>query len=375
MPDIQEPKFPIIRSIALTVFFIYIIYGCRSSRDVEKNTSGASSDVEKQRESNPIRLRNGEAKKISKSAIEIESEIVFKKRMEEYNKRKAAWPFKARELQLVESELASLSDRITKLKNKSQTNPASQKRFWRSNDGRFSTEATLVGIGSGDVSLEKTDGTLVHVKMEKLSASDIEFIQVNFKLITNNNSLNEDSSDDVKQLEDRLNELLDKHISILQSNPVEPNLSKIREELENRKANAVSEASTWAELRSKVIEDASKPQPPPQASTQSTPLPTGGNPNFELFLAELISSKAGMYISAVNKNREIKNTVDVYVFDRWHYLPYQVRYQMAQVVQVVWARCSRLSAYDDARIKIMDLNGNDVGGSTMFGGSIIWVSR
>lgn len=356
-------------------FFVYVVYGCRNSRDGKDNSSAPSSYSDQQKKPPQIRLGNGEAKKISKSAIEIESEIVFKKRMAEYSKRKADWPSKERELKLVESELSRLSDQIEVLKSESKKDTASQKRFWRSKDGRFTTEATLVGIGNDEVSLEKVDGEMVQVKMEKLSTSDIEYIQTNFKLDTKKVAKPEDNLEQAKQLRDRLNELLEKHGSIIQSKPIEPTLSKVREELEHRKSNTLSEASSWAELRTQVIEDASKPKPPSQPAAQSPSTRNADNPRFRLFLSDLVRSNEGFYVEDVKINREIKKTVDVYVGDHWHYLPYQIRYQMAQNIWKKWAISLGLSDIDDARIKFKDLNGNVVGGSSVFAGSIVWVSR
>lgn len=375
MSEIQETRFPTVRSIALLVFFVYVVYGCRNSRDGRDTSSTPSSYSDQQKKPPQIRLGNGEAKKISKSAIEIESEIVFKKQMAEYNKRKADWPSKERELQLVESELSRLSDQIEILNSESKQDTASQKRFWRSKDGRYTTEATLVGIGDDEVSLEKVDGEMVQVKIEKLSTSDIEYIQTNFKLDTNKVAKPEYNLEQAKQLRDRLNKLLEKHRSIIQSKPIEPTLSKVREELENRKSNSLSEASSWAELRNKVIEDATKPKPPPQPAAQSPSTQNADNARFRLFLSDLVMSNEGFYVEEVKINKEIKKTVDIYVGDHWHYLPYQIRYQMAQNIWKKWAIALGLSDIDIARIKIKDLNGNIVGGSSVFAGSIVWVSR
>lgn len=66
-------------------------------------------------------------------------------------------------------------------------------------------------------------------------------------------------------------------------------------------------------------------------------------------------------------------TVTVTVSNVWHYEPKQVR---IQVTQNLWSRWQKIaSPYDPdkACIRIVDLNGNEVGGSRALGGSLIWV--
>lgn len=63
------------------------------------------------------------------------------------------------------------------------------------------------------------------------------------------------------------------------------------------------------------------------------------------------------------------------VTSMWHQQHYQDRLQLAQSMQKTWARIHSAEAPDTARIKIEDYNGNEVGGSRFFAGSIIWVSK
>jgi len=57
----------------------------------------------------------------------------------------------------------------------------------------------------------------------------------------------------------------------------------------------------------------------------------------------------------------------------WHVRHYQVRLQDAQTLWEVWARIASPKQPDSARIKIVDQRGNEVGGSRVWGGSLIYV--
>ncbi|OHB55206.1 MAG: hypothetical protein A2Y12_09270 [Planctomycetes bacterium GWF2_42_9] len=66
---------------------------------------------------------------------------------------------------------------------------------------------------------------------------------------------------------------------------------------------------------------------------------------------------------------------DITVANVWHYQPYQLRLQMAQNLWKAWARINSPDEPDMAKIRILDLNGNEVGGSRVWGGSLIWVQQ
>ena len=68
---------------------------------------------------------------------------------------------------------------------------------------------------------------------------------------------------------------------------------------------------------------------------------------------------------------EVTLTVD----NLWHVRHHQVRLQDAQTLWEAWARIASPSKPDNARIKIVDQRGNEVGGSRVWGGSLIWVKE
>jgi hypothetical protein len=63
------------------------------------------------------------------------------------------------------------------------------------------------------------------------------------------------------------------------------------------------------------------------------------------------------------------------VSNAWHVVPYQIRLQAAQNIWKLWATISAPVREVEAKISIVDLNGNEVGGSRVWGGSLIWVQE
>lgn len=57
----------------------------------------------------------------------------------------------------------------------------------------------------------------------------------------------------------------------------------------------------------------------------------------------------------------------------WHLRNKQIRLQDAQTLWKAWAVVASKDDPDKARIKLVDLNGNEVGGSRVLAGSLIWV--
>lgn len=64
----------------------------------------------------------------------------------------------------------------------------------------------------------------------------------------------------------------------------------------------------------------------------------------------------------------------VKVKNNWHFLPKQVRLQHAQNLWAIWAKICSPSEPDNARLKLVDLNSNEIGGSRGWAGSLLWVN-
>jgi hypothetical protein len=65
----------------------------------------------------------------------------------------------------------------------------------------------------------------------------------------------------------------------------------------------------------------------------------------------------------------------VTVANAWHYEPHQIRLQTAQSLWKAWAAIHAPADLDRARLRLVDLNGNDVGGSGWLGGSMVSVKK
>jgi len=68
-------------------------------------------------------------------------------------------------------------------------------------------------------------------------------------------------------------------------------------------------------------------------------------------------------------------TAKIAVANPWHRLVYQERLQLAQMIQRLWASSVPTVKPDEARIRLTDLMGNEVGGSRALGGTLIWVQK
>ena len=91
------------------------------------------------------------------------------------------------------------------------------------------------------------------------------------------------------------------------------------------------------------------------------------------FRAMIAKVDDGM-ISEVAPDGSSPNRLLIAVSDRWHYQPKQIRLQTAQALQRLWATAFSPDRPDHARIRLLDQTGNEVGGSRVWGGSVIWVA-
>ncbi len=125
------------------------------------------------------------------------------------------------------------------------------------------------------------------------------------------------------------------------------------------------------------------PTPPPaatpapaaaaQANSQPSYPPFEGDRDRFMKAVREIDPKGALVVGA-SKGRRETNLV-ITVADGWHYQPYQMRLQAAQNLWSAWAKIRSPSDVDKARISIVDMNGNEVGGSRMLAGSLIWVQE
>jgi len=95
---------------------------------------------------------------------------------------------------------------------------------------------------------------------------------------------------------------------------------------------------------------------------------------LDAYMAVLETSKVTV-VERVNVRKIATNTweAELTVRDHWHLRHYQIRLQDAQTLWKAWALVASPHDLDSARIKLIDHNGNEVGGSRLLGGSLIWV--
>lgn len=97
---------------------------------------------------------------------------------------------------------------------------------------------------------------------------------------------------------------------------------------------------------------------------------------LDIFLAVLKTAEVTVVKSV--SVREISTGIweaEIEVRNNWHIKPYQIRLQDAQNLWNAWAKIASPNEPDSARIKIVDNNGNEVGGSRVLAGSLIWVQE
>lgn len=69
------------------------------------------------------------------------------------------------------------------------------------------------------------------------------------------------------------------------------------------------------------------------------------------------------------------HTVLCVVKDSWHFLPYQIRKQKAQALWRIWAGIHSPDDLDKSGIELQARSGDEIGGSRVWGGSLIWVNE
>ncbi|PSB30143.1 hypothetical protein [Stenomitos frigidus] len=123
-----------------------------------------------------------------------------------------------------------------------------------------------------------------------------------------------------------------------------------------------------------------KPSPSAVASTPSQPETSSSSDSTNS--GDLVSFKEA--IAKIDPDNTIIASIDsssipgeavITVQNVWHSQPYQTRLQTAQNLQRAWVRVGYPTQPDKARIKLVDLNGNHVGGSGWLAGSLVDVDK
>jgi len=97
--------------------------------------------------------------------------------------------------------------------------------------------------------------------------------------------------------------------------------------------------------------------------------------NLNQFVERMKAVQKAAGIDLVSRVSVEGNEATITVANVWHGLLYQTRLQLAQGIWGAWASIASPGDPDKARIRLVDFNGNEVGGSRWLAGSLIWVQE
>lgn len=115
-------------------------------------------------------------------------------------------------------------------------------------------------------------------------------------------------------------------------------------------------------------------------SVRATPQPVAPDPKIEAqthvaeFNEKLSDPRLRAFLDRASLSDASPNQLKIAVTARWHYEPKAIRLQMAQLLWKAWASIHSPDEPDKARITLRDAMDNEVGGSRLLGGSLIWVN-
>lgn len=94
--------------------------------------------------------------------------------------------------------------------------------------------------------------------------------------------------------------------------------------------------------------------------------------NLQGYIDLINATGMNVYVNSVDYYNGFK-WIEITVKNTWHYEPKQIRLQAAQTLWRVWATqfCPEKETIDNCRIILIDLAGNEVGGSSAWGGSVV----
>lgn len=115
-----------------------------------------------------------------------------------------------------------------------------------------------------------------------------------------------------------------------------------------------------------LAEEAARRQQESQALLQS---------KLDTYMAVLEAGEVSIVKGVEVEQNEDLLTATLTVDNVWHVKLYQIRLQDAQALWEAWALIASPDDLDLARISIVDLRGNEVGGSRVWAGSLIWVQE
>lgn len=291
---------------------------------------------------------------------DAEADRVYEQRNQEYQSQLSAWRAAKAKHFADTTELSTLEASLAEHMANEPKPPVFELRKWSTWDNKFSTMATLLETDNVTAKIKKADGNEVEVPKEKLVAADRVYIENAFVELTDYDAETATWSEARDKLSASISEIRKRVELGLEPEPKAPDRSEIAGEIaaaraarerssrlarEKAQADAVANAVANEQKRAQKEIDA-------YAAVIRTADPEGA-------LIKSIRSKGDELIITVS--------------NAWHFQPYQIRLQLAQSLWEGWANVHSRSEPDRARLSLVDFNGNEVGGSRVWAGSLIWV--
>ncbi len=243
-------------------------------------------------------------------------------------------------------------------------------RKWKTLIGDHETTAKYVASDAKFVKLLKQNETeSVAVPIEKLVAENRIFIQNTVKQIQDY----EDTSGKWLAKQSELADRKRSHEASLGLASGQPPKRPARDEVASKvRAERIAAAKVKA-AREEAIKRQARERENAKLAESAAASAKRDREAFDAFMAVVnFDDTTKMLISSA---RQDGDTIIVEVKNLWHVRAYQMRLQDAQTLWEIWARLKQPKAPDKARLKLVDGRDNEVGGSRVWGGSLIWVQE
>lgn len=228
-------------------------------------------------------------------------------------------------------------------------------RQWTSADGLRTFVGKLTKMDDGQVTVEK-DGEEITFLIVKLSEADKRFLGQGVTITTVDGTVHENGS--VTQIS------ADSILFKKAAGPISIPMESLPETLRHHFAYDPKIADELRKAKERQLV-AMKEREAAAAAKENA------QNNLDTFMAVLEAAGVGNeLISNVSTRGE---TITITVATGWHYQPKQVRQQSAQILWQTWAMIASRDNLDRARLSLRDAVGNEVGGSRLLAGSLIWV--
>jgi hypothetical protein len=299
---------------------------------------------------------------------------ILEKRMDEYRNAKSHWD---EEFARLESQIQNAKKQIELAESRKPVPPETNtEREWRSSDGKFSTLGTMVANDYSSVTIQKSDGSFIDVDKKRLSDSDKRHIESTFvedEVYRKQHSRWETEFDSLSQ---SLHELKNQYEKLRELPPKEPTLDLIKKEIEDDRKRKMQERllaqeQINAEQMAQRERKAERQRKEAEERSQAIKLANEANALAFMLVLKSVDPEGLIFRTAYADDR----TLTIVVTNYWHLRLYQIRLQDAQLLQRLWAKVYCPSDPDTARITIVDVLGNEVGGSRIWGGTMIWVQK